>query len=243
MIFSGQAPSRLTSASSQHATHGARADQALSASSSAPDVPRRVPPASVRSRVGTQPLTSPLTTSLWHRCLTPKWRPPPPKSATLTPVAGSAAASSGPPPTVGAQPTCRADSFDKGPTSNRRHPRRRAPLRSSSRNSAARLSKTPHLGSPGAAPTPQRSQDPSSGFSNAGIHQCHYAAPAQAPPSAHASGPSYGSPSSEPRQAPPPNPPTGRAVPQLLSGDGRWESCTSACFSPPPVLFLPVLAA
>ncbi|KAJ1155519.1 hypothetical protein NDU88_008249 [Pleurodeles waltl] len=101
-----------------------------------------------------------------------KWRPPPPKSSTQTPVAGSAAAPSGPPPAVGSQPKYRAGSLDRGPKSCRLHPRRRAALRPPSRNSATRPCNTPHLGSPGAAPTPQRSKDSSIGLSNAWIHQC-----------------------------------------------------------------------
>ncbi|KAJ1123850.1 hypothetical protein NDU88_002317 [Pleurodeles waltl] len=98
--------------------------------------------------------------------------PPPPKSSTQPPVAGSAAAPSWPPPAVGSQPKCHADSLNRGPKFDRRHPRRRAALRPPSRNSVTRLCNTPYLGSPGAAPTPQRSQDSSSGFSNAWIHQC-----------------------------------------------------------------------
>ncbi|KAJ1138408.1 hypothetical protein NDU88_004794 [Pleurodeles waltl] len=69
------------------------------------------------------------------------------------------------------------------------------------------------------------------------------AAPAQAPQSAHAPGSSHGSPPNELQQAFPPGPPTGCAGPELLQGDGRREYRTSAYASPPPVRFLPVLAA
>ncbi|KAJ1083386.1 hypothetical protein NDU88_003545 [Pleurodeles waltl] len=69
------------------------------------------------------------------------------------------------------------------------------------------------------------------------------AAPAQAPPSAHAPGSSHGSPPNELQQALPPGPPTGCAGPELLQGGGRREYRTSAYASPPPVRFLPVLAA
>ncbi|KAJ1176942.1 hypothetical protein NDU88_002209 [Pleurodeles waltl] len=62
-----QVPSRLTTVSSDHATSGARAEQALFTASRAPDVSRRAPMAAVRPRASTPPLIGPRTTSLWLR--------------------------------------------------------------------------------------------------------------------------------------------------------------------------------
>ncbi|KAJ1185337.1 hypothetical protein NDU88_002130 [Pleurodeles waltl] len=184
-------------------------------------LPRRAPPAAVRSCAGTPPLTGLRTTSLRHWHLTPKRRLPPPKSTSRAPTTGSAPTSSGPPPPVGAQLKCRTDGFNKGPTSNRRRPRRQPRDRP---NTAALTGSLQRL---------QRCRDPSASRRRS----------SPGPPSAHASAPRHSSLTSEPRQAPPPDPPTGRAVPQLLPGNGRRESRTSACVTPPPVRFLPVLAA
>ncbi|KAJ1081715.1 hypothetical protein NDU88_001893 [Pleurodeles waltl] len=83
-------------------------------------------------------------------------------------------------------------------------------------------------------PTGSRSEPPAKAPSL--LHN-RVAAPAQAPGSSH------GSPPNELQQALPPGPPTGCAGPELLQGDGRREYRTSAYASPPPVRFLPVLAA
>ncbi|KAJ1083465.1 hypothetical protein NDU88_003624 [Pleurodeles waltl] len=97
-------------------------------------------------------------------------------------------------------------------------------------------------GSPGAAPAPQHRQDPPGSFNNAGTFPRPGAAPAQAPPPAHAHGSSRGSSTSELRQTPPPVPRSGRAVPQLLTGNKKYESPASTCVAPSSAHFLQVLA-
>ncbi|KAJ1142715.1 hypothetical protein NDU88_009028 [Pleurodeles waltl] len=93
-------------------------------------------------------------------------------------------------------------------------------------------------GRPGAAPAPQRRQDPRGSFNNTGTFPRPGAAPAQAPPPAQAPGLSRGSSTSELRQTPPPVPPLDRAVAHLLTGNKQYDSPASTCVAPSSAHFL-----
>ncbi|KAJ1198913.1 hypothetical protein NDU88_002751 [Pleurodeles waltl] len=136
--------------------------------------------------------------------------------------------SSGSPPSVGAQPICPAHSLNRGPHV--------LPASSASASITSdpepppgyTAPRAPLSGSLGAASTPQHRPDLPSSSNNVGTLPRLVAVPAQAPPPATVPGSSHGTSTSKPRQAPSLDSPPGRAVPQLLTGNGICESRASA---------------
>ncbi|KAJ1172564.1 hypothetical protein NDU88_004409 [Pleurodeles waltl] len=139
------------------------------------------------------------------------------------------------PPSVGVQLKCHPYSFYWGS--------RIFPASSALASSTPSLEPLPgHTATracrPGAAPAPQRRQDPRGSFNNTRTFPRPGAAPAQAPPPAQAPGSSRGSSTSELRPTSPPVPLSGRAVPQLLTGNKKYDSPASTCVAPSSAYFL-----